>query len=538
MKRKKKTKCRKIFCQIIGACIFFAYALLFYGGKEETAGAAEVEESKAMGETEEIMFKISETAGMPGKDGAVLAEVRQQYRVSFTESMPVQFVFDDGTAVEWLPEYANYMLEGAQCLDMTGDGRKEVLLWGYFVNTATEYNMLNIFQVDGREVTELSFQEDIAELKDEVCNTSLFYRNRGDQKGYALQVETYGKEGACVFLEQRMEIYYENGKWIKLPRRKLNIRVSLESDSEAARIYEAFLRGECNAGEWRKRRYAMDYCHLGLKDYEDFCFQDILDGILEGSRKTHWTPAVPVEDVEYGLMDCVESVEYGLMDCGKDGRPELALRVRGVHEYSNNKDFDVILIFGCRNGKVKLLYGVDIWESRHAEICSEGSIYIDGKGVIYCDQNDEWSFEAKAEGDEAEYRCLESAGIGSDYLYRTACRILVGTGREVGGMTAYKPLCGEELSAEFYQCMLGDKKIYAYRIFENLPEDVLEHTKDYIAENEDKLGVKFFSYETMQALCDAQERKRGISGYDARENKIQWQVLQGCEEYIKSALGL
>lgn len=46
----------------------------------------------------------------------------------------------------------------------------------------------------------------------------------------------------------------------------------------------------------------------GLKDYADFSFQDILDGILEGSRKMHGTSAAAVEDVECGLIDCVEGV--------------------------------------------------------------------------------------------------------------------------------------------------------------------------------------------------------------------------------------
>ena len=80
--------------------------------------------------------------------------------------------------------------------------------------------------------------------------------------------------------------------------------------------------------------------------------------------------------------------------------------------------------------------------------------------------------------------------------------------------------------------MIDDKMIYAYRMSEDVPGDVLEHIYDYIAENEDELGIKFFSYETMQALCDAQERKIGIAGDDSEENKIQWQTLQGCEEYL------
>lgn len=258
MRHTKKAKSTVNLILIFCGCILFC-ALSFC--VKETAGAAE----NVTEESGETVLKISETAGTPGKDGAVLTKVRQQYTVSFPESTPVQFVFDDGTAVEWTSIYALYELKNAECLDVTGDGVKEVLLWGYYVNTATEYNMLNIFQIDGREVTELRFWDDIEELRDEACNTNLFYMNRGDKKGYALQVETYGKEGAQVFLEQQMEIYYENGKWRKLPGRELKPQVSLESHSEAAKIYEAFLRGEMQCGRIGKMPVCSGLLPSGLE---------------------------------------------------------------------------------------------------------------------------------------------------------------------------------------------------------------------------------------------------------------------------------
>lgn len=506
--------------------------------KSEPAEAEE-EESESSEETEEsgeTVVKITETAGTPGEDGVVLSEVRYDESTSDDRSghrdmyIPVQFVFSDGSVVEWQSLYAWYTPENVQCLDLTGDGVKEVLLWGYFANTAGEYNMLNIFQIHGKEVTEVSFQDDIEELRDGVCNTHLFYLNRGSKKGCALQVETFGKEGAMVFLEQRMEIYYENGKWKKLPGRNLNPQVSLESDSEEARLYEAFLRGECNAGEAVLRCLATEYFHLG---YMNVSFHTILDHVMEDSIRTFQAPVVDIEDIECGLIDCVGSVEYGLMDCGDDGKPEIAVQIRGVHEYAINADCNLILIFGCRNGKVEFLYGVDTWESRHAEIYLDGTIYTDGKGGVYSGVDDERIFHAQADNDEAAYRSVECGKIGADGVYRERYEVITGMGKEVGSMTTYEPLHNEELSVDFYQCLIENKTMYAYQIHDDVPGDVLEHTLEYIEENEEKLGVQFFTYETMKALCDAQERKLGICDHDDEANKIQWQTLQGCEEYTK-----
>lgn len=526
MKQRKKAKyaINDLFFFCFIAVIF---ALLPGGAGEDTAGAAEAAASEKL---EEAVFQIPEAPGTPGEDGVVLTQVRYQSYDGFRWKA-LQFVFSDGTAVEWEPFYEHYKLKNVECLDLTGDGVSELLLWGYFVNTAGEYNLLNIFQIDGREVGELSFQEDIAELKDEVCHTNLFYTDRGGRKGYALQVETRGKEGAQIFLEQVMEIYYEGGRWRKLPGRNLAPRVSLESDSWEARIYEAFLRGECSGGESENARFAARYCYPVLNDYEDFCFQDILDGILAGSRGTFETSA-PVEKLECERIDCVE---YGLLDCGGDGIPELALRVRGVHKYSVNQDCDSILIFGCRDGRVELLFGVDAWEGRRVEICLDGSVHTEAAGRAYSGGGERIFHEVvDTDGGGLAYRSVSDGKIGADGVYKELVEVIAGMGEEVGQMTEYPPLHGEELSADFYQCMLGDKTIYAYRILGDTPGGVLEHIQDYIAENEDRLGVKFFSYETMEALCDAWERKFGLGGWDSQKNRIQWQALQGCEEYTGS----
>lgn len=237
---------------------------------EEMAGAAgeSAEVSEDMEASEETAAKISAIAGMPGKDGIVLTDVafeKSLFDKKSEENVPVQFVFSDGTAVE---RQMPHEVWRAQYYDITGDGVLEVLLEGYDEGNRT----LNIFQIDGKEITELSFIHDFVELQGRNCDT---------------------------------EIFYENGKWIRLPEQRFEPEVSLESDSEEARLYESFLRGECSAEVSEHYHDAVSHSEMVPfgKNREDFYLRDVLDSIiLNANRREHHLKGVG--QVKYGLIDC------------------------------------------------------------------------------------------------------------------------------------------------------------------------------------------------------------------------------------------
>ena len=55
---------------------------------------------------------------------------------------------------------------------------------------------------------------------------------------------------------------------------------------------------------------------------------------------------------------------------------------------------------------------------------------------------------------------------------------------------------------------------------------------EYIAENENRLGVEFMTYEQMTALMDVRIQELGISDWNDRDMEVPWQTLNGCEEYL------
>lgn len=471
---------------------------------EEMAGAEEesAEVSEDMEASEETAAKISAIAGMPGKDGIVLTDVefeKSLFDKKSEENVPVQFVFSDGTAVE---RQMPHEVWRAQYYDITGDGVLEVLLEGYDEGNRT----LNIFQIDGKEITELSFTHDFVELQGRNCDTEIFYVNRGSREGYALEVKTYKEQVEEAVLDQCLEIFYENGKWIRLPERRFEPEVSLESNSEEARLYESFLRGECSAEVSEHYHDAVSHSEMVPfgKNREDFYLRDVLDSIILNANR--W---------EHHLKG-VGQVKYGLIDCGGDGSMELAVEIAGVHIYSEMDDSSVLMVFKCKDGKVELIYGVDTWARRDVWFCSDGTIAEWGSGG-------------------ATFHGADAGKIGADGVYRMAYDMEIGSGQSaqsVGELEGYPSDNGEEVPASFYLCRIGDEAIYAYYIEEDASEDDKERIMEYIAENEKRLGVEFMTYEQMTALMDAQIQELGISDWNDREMEVPWQTLNGCEEYL------
>lgn len=471
---------------------------------EEMAGTAgeSIGVSEDMEASEETTAKISAIAGMPGKDGIVLTDVEFEKRLfgeKSEENVPVQFVFSDGTAVEW---QLSHEVWRAEYYDVTGDGVLEVLLEGYDGGNST----VDIFQIEGKEVTELSFPHDFLELQGRSYDTEFFYVNRGNREGYGLEVKTYKKQGEEAVLDQCLEIFYENGKWIRLPERRFEPEVSLESDSVEARVYESFLRGECGAEISEHYHDAIRHSEMVPfgKNREDFYLRDVLDSIILNANR--W---------EHHLKG-VGQVRYALINCGSDGSMELAVEISGVHIYSEMDDSSVLMVFQCKDGKAELIYGVDTWARRDVYFCSDGTIAEAGSGG-------------------AEFHGADAGKIGADGVYRMAYDMEIGSGTSVGSvgeLEGYPSNNGEEVPAAFYLCRFGDETIYAYYIEEDASEDDKECIMEYIAENENRLGVEFMTYEQMTALMDVRIQELGISDWNDRDMEVPWQTLNGCEEYL------
>lgn len=284
--------------------------------------------------------------------------------------------------------------------------------------------------------------------------------------------------------------------------RKLHIEVSLDSECPEAPIYEAFLQGECEAALSGTYYSATSYWEPVPAGRQSFCFQDMLDTVVSGI----W---------EDRGIDGVARVECALIDCGSDGRPELAVRVYGVSIYEPYDSSHVITVFRCLDGRVELVYSVDCWARSDTEVYPDGYVAGGGSGG-------------------AQSHSVERGMIGADGVYREY-EMDIETGQKLYGMAYYKPVRDEELPAEFYECTLGDEKIYGYYILEDIPEDVRANVMEYIAENERIMGVKFLPSEEMDRQLDVWADSLGITEemLDRWETGgISWETLEGCEDYL------
>ncbi len=102
---------------------------------------------------------------------------------------------------------------GFESKDITGDGTEEILVYRYFANTATEYTLIDFIEVKDGIVKNISPETDIAELADEVWNTTI---EDFSVEGYAcpvLRMESFRKEPCIAYLDRVYLVGYKDGSW-------------------------------------------------------------------------------------------------------------------------------------------------------------------------------------------------------------------------------------------------------------------------------------------------------------------------------------
>ena len=485
------------------------------GGEKKPLSETSQEENLSAGPQSE-----GSSTGGAEQEPPVLTDVLfDKKQLETSEPIALQFLFSDGDSVERQLDdtfgEVHHMYVDHD--DLTGDGTEEVVVYRIISGAAKRYSVVDIFQVEGKEIRQLFPVDDIEGLEGNVCEEDVFLVDRNGRKGNGLHVKIYREENGpdrvgekVLQAAEEMDLYYEDGRWIRLPERELHVEVSLESDSQEAELYEAFLKGECEAvlsGQYYSDVSYLDPVPAGQ---ESFYFKEILDAIVSGIR----------DDV---ALDGMEKVECSLIDCGSDGRQELAVRAYGVSIYAGRDDSEVLMIFRCRDGRVELIYSVDCWARSYTDIYPDGYVFGGGSGGAMTHYV--WEGIIGADGTYREYSIyIESSGG----LY---------------GMTGYKAVGEEMLPAEFYECTLGDETIYGYYIEEDISEDVRENVMAYIAENEEKMGVIFMESEEMDRQLDKWAESLGITEemrqrvpWEAEE--ISWQPVGGCEDYLYGQQGI
>ena len=128
----------------------------------------------------------------------------------FSSGTNIHFNFYDGTGMD------QHIIGFAKCvkyIDFTGNGSKEAVVYSSYVTTATEYTLINIFQINDGKVKELTPETDIAEFAEELWSMSLIEVERDGIIYQGLELVSYDKMYALTYANKNMIIYYKNGRW-------------------------------------------------------------------------------------------------------------------------------------------------------------------------------------------------------------------------------------------------------------------------------------------------------------------------------------
>ena len=125
----------------------------------------------------------------------------------------LHFSFSDGTEVDEELSHSPSMVENVDFIDITGDGKDEVLIYRYFANTATEYTLINFFQIEENCVTEISPELELEELADDVWSVIDMDFSEEEYDMPVFTMESCGKKGAMAYQDKRVLVGYQGGGW-------------------------------------------------------------------------------------------------------------------------------------------------------------------------------------------------------------------------------------------------------------------------------------------------------------------------------------
>ena len=125
----------------------------------------------------------------------------------------LHFSFSDGTEVDEELSCFPSIVENVDFVDITGDGKDEVLIYRYFANTATEYTLINIFQIEENCVTEISPELELEELANNVWDVIDIDFSEEEYDMPVFTMESYEKINTVTYPDKRVLVGYQGGGW-------------------------------------------------------------------------------------------------------------------------------------------------------------------------------------------------------------------------------------------------------------------------------------------------------------------------------------
>lgn len=133
------------------------------------------------------------------------------------EPTVLHFSLGEGSEIDIELPYYPSVVKQIEFLDINGDGLDEALIYRYFANSATEYTLIDIFEIKDRTVRNLSPGTELEELDGNIWNMSLTENDAEDSAeqdaGFGLRLESYEKKRGMSFRDETILAEYRNGGW-------------------------------------------------------------------------------------------------------------------------------------------------------------------------------------------------------------------------------------------------------------------------------------------------------------------------------------
>ncbi|MCM1540626.1 MAG: hypothetical protein NC121_05130 [Blautia sp.] len=183
--------------------------------KLENVGQAAVREEEP-GETSDLSGIFSSGSSAPEQEDMPVDVSWEDFSAdgaSRCDATKLHFAFRNGEAVDLEVMYSPSIVEKVEYCDITSDGTEEILVYRYFANTATEYTLIDFFEVRDMAVKNISPAMDIEELSGEVWNTAIADISVDGYAHPVLKMESYGKEAGRAYVDRSYLVGYKDGGW-------------------------------------------------------------------------------------------------------------------------------------------------------------------------------------------------------------------------------------------------------------------------------------------------------------------------------------
>ena len=171
-------------------------------------------EPENVGISDSAEEKLSDDAQYKEHDNVVIEDISWNHDENMPYDDPTEIYFKLSSGEEITKEIIfGTTVEGMDELDIDGDGEDEIVIRQYFLNTVTEYSVINIYKLIDGQVEEIYPGNKEPELEGELINTEIVPLEEEGLPKYMLDATIYQKDEGMVSEKYHGNLVWRNDAW-------------------------------------------------------------------------------------------------------------------------------------------------------------------------------------------------------------------------------------------------------------------------------------------------------------------------------------